>query len=74
MGTTLTIELPTPASAMALAGYQEENLKQLAQQTGASVALRGQALVISGTEQQVGLTEQLVRSLEPYWSQGKGIT
>lgn len=74
MATTLTIEFPNPASAIALAGYQEENLKQLAQQTGATVALRGQALVISGTEPQVELTEQLVRSLEPYWSQGKGIS
>lgn len=73
MGTTLTIELPSPVSAMALAGYQEENLKQLAQQTGAKVALRGQALVISGTEKQVELTERLVRSLEPFWSQGKSV-
>lgn len=74
MGTiSTTIEFSNPASAMALAGYREENLKQLAQQTGAKVALRGQALMISGTESQVALTEQLVRSLEPYWSQGKNI-
>lgn len=74
MGNTLTIDLPSPASAMALAGNQEENLKQLAQQTGAKLLLRGQALMISGTEKQVDLTERLVRSLEPYWSQGKNIT
>lgn len=74
MGTTLTIDLPNPASAMALAGNQEENLKQLAQQTGAKLVLRGQALMISGTEKQVDLTERLVRSLEPYWSQGKSVT
>lgn len=72
--TTLTIDLPTPASAMALAGNQEENLKQLAQQTGAKVLMRGQALMISGTEKQVELVERLVRSLEPYWSQGKSIS
>lgn len=59
---------------MALAGNQEENLKQLAQQTGAKLLLRGQALMISGTEKQVDLTERLVRSLEPYWSQGRNIT
>lgn len=74
MGTTLTIELPTPASAIALAGPQEENLKRLSQQTGASLVLRGQSLLISGTEKQIELCEQLVRSLEPYWSQEKNIT
>lgn len=74
MGTTLTIDLPNPASAMALAGNQEENLKQLAQQTGAKLLLRGQALMISGTDKQVDLTERLVRSLEPYWSQGRSVT
>jgi phosphate starvation-inducible protein PhoH and related proteins len=73
MANTLTIDLPSPDSAIALAGYQEENLKQLAQQTGATIVLRGQSVVISGTEKQVELTERLVRSLEPYWSQGKRI-
>jgi phosphate starvation-inducible protein PhoH and related proteins len=74
MAISLTIDLPNPASAMALAGNQEENLKQLAQQTGAKLCLRGQAVLISGEEKQVHLAEQLVRSLEPYWSQGKSIT
>jgi phosphate starvation-inducible protein PhoH and related proteins len=74
MGTSLTIELPSPESAIALAGYQEENLKILAQQTGATVVLRGQAIAISGTENQVDLVGRLVRSLQSYWSQGKAIT
>ncbi|MBF2074423.1 MAG: PhoH family protein [Synechococcales cyanobacterium C42_A2020_086] len=74
MGTTLTIELPSPESAIALAGYQEENLKLLAQQTGATVVLHGQDLRITGMEQQVEQCEQLVRALEPYWSQGKSIS
>jgi phosphate starvation-inducible protein PhoH and related proteins len=74
MGTSLTIELPSPESAIALAGYQEENLKLLAQQTGATVVLRGQAIAISGTENQVELVGRLVRSLQSYWSQGKAIT
>jgi phosphate starvation-inducible protein PhoH and related proteins len=72
--TSLTIELPTPDSAIALAGFQEENIKLLAQQTGATVVLRGQAIVISGTENQVDLVGRLVRSLESYWGQGKVIT
>jgi phosphate starvation-inducible protein PhoH and related proteins len=74
MTTTSTIELPTPESAIALAGFQEENLKVLAQQTGANFVLRGQALHISGLEKQVALSTDLVRSLEPYWSQGKQVT
>lgn len=71
---TLVIELPSSESAIALAGQQEENLKQLARQTGATVVLRGQELLISGTENQIELGGQLVRSLEPYWSIGRAIT
>ena len=73
MGTSFSLELPNPESAIALAGEREQNLKQLAQQTGANVVLRGQTLLISGTEKQVELVTQWVRSLEPYWSQGKSI-
>jgi phosphate starvation-inducible PhoH-like protein len=74
MTTAIVIELPTPESAIALAGFQEENLKVLAQQTGASFVMRGQSLHISGVEKQVALSAELVRSLEPYWSQGKSVT
>lgn len=74
MGTTSTIELPTPESAIALAGFQEENLKVLTQQTGATFVLRGQTLHISGLEKQVELSTALVRALEPYWSQAKPVT
>ena len=44
-----TIQLPSISSAIALAGYGEENLKLLSKQTGASLVLRGQDLLISGT-------------------------
>ncbi len=74
MATTFTIELPSPESAIALGGFQEENLKQLAQQTGASLVLRGQTLHISGLEKQVALAADLVRSLEPYWGEGRQVT
>lgn len=73
MPITLTIELPTSDSAIALAGYRDENLKQLAKQTGASVVSRGRELLVTGEESQVRLVERLVRSLEPYWSKGKSI-
>jgi phosphate starvation-inducible protein PhoH and related proteins len=74
MGTSLTIEFPNPDSAIAMTGFQEENLKLLAQQTGANIVLRGQAIVISGTENQVDQVDRLVRSLESYWGKGKAVT
>jgi phosphate starvation-inducible PhoH-like protein len=70
----LTIELPSVASTIALGGYQEENLKILSRQTGATVVLRGQELLISGTDSQVELCEKLVRSLSSFWSEGKTIS
>lgn len=73
MPITITIELPTSDSTIALAGYREENLRQLAKQTGASIVSRGRELLISGDEPQVRLAETLVRSLEPYWGQGKNV-
>lgn len=74
MTETLTIELPSVDSAIAIAGYQEENLKVLTKQTGATVVMRGQELLISGTENQVKLCEKLVRSLAQYWKTGKSIS
>ena len=74
MPEALTIELPGAESAIALAGYQEENLKTLGQQTGANLVLRGQELIVSGTAKQVALCEQLVRSLEDLWGNGKSVS
>lgn len=74
MTTTAAIDLQNAEAAMALAGQQESNLRQISQQTGATLVLRGQELLISGTEKQVDLSTRLVRSLKPYWSQGKPIT
>ncbi|MBV6623584.1 MAG: PhoH family protein [Rivularia sp. (in: Bacteria)] len=70
MAEAITIELPDIPSAMALAGSQEENLKLLARQTGATVVLRGQELYVSGTEKQIDLVSRLVKSLEDIWTQG----
>lgn len=74
MTETFTLQLPNPESAIALAGSQEENLKTLVRQTGASIVLRGQDLLISGTSNQVELVKRLVRSLEDYWGAGKAIS
>lgn len=70
---TLTVQLPSVESAIALAGTQENNLKTLARQTGASLVLRGQELLISGTETQIDLCSRLIQSLKDYWSEGKSI-
>lgn len=74
MQEALTIELPDIASAIALAGEREENLRLLERQTGAKLVLRGQELLVSGTDRQVELCEQLIKSLEDFWSHGKAIT
>jgi phosphate starvation-inducible PhoH-like protein len=74
MAGALTIQLPNIPSAIALAGYGEENLKLLSQQTGANLVLRGQEILIHGTQNQVDLAGQLVRSLENIWSKGQTVT
>lgn len=74
MTDTLTLPLPSPESAIALAGSQEANLKLLSRQTGAKLVLRGQDLVITGTTNQVQRSQRLIQSLEQYWSQGRAIT
>lgn len=73
MAEASTIHLPSLESAIALSGEQETNLKTLAQQTGASLVLRGQDLYISGTEKQIELCRQLVRSLENLWLKGNSV-
>lgn len=70
----VTIELPSIASAIALAGERDENLKTLARQTGAAIVLRGQALRISGTASQIDLVTRLVQALEGVWSTGTAIS
>lgn len=68
-----TIQLPSNESAIALAGSKEENLKFLAQTTGAKLVLRGQELLISGTANQVECASEIVRSLKPLWKDAKRI-
>jgi len=69
-----TIQLPSADSAIALAGQREENLKVLSRQTGASLVLRGQELLISGTANQIDRCCRLTRALKDLWSQGQPIS
>lgn len=68
------LQLPSMESAMALSGYQEDNLKILSQQTGAQLVMRGQELLISGTASQIQLCQKLVESLNELWKDGKPIS
>lgn len=69
-----TIELPSNESAIALSGDRDENIKTLSRLTGANLVLRGQDLLMSGTEKQVERASSVVRSLKPFWNEGKKIT
>jgi phosphate starvation-inducible protein PhoH and related proteins len=71
---TITLSLPNPESAIALSGTQEDNLKALARQTGATIVMRGQDLLISGTPNQIDLVKRLIESLEDTWSKGQPIS
>ncbi|MFZ4555997.1 MAG: PhoH family protein [Pseudanabaena sp.] len=77
MGTSLNepfiFSLPTPMSAMCLAGNREENLKTIAEITGVRLVMRGQDLLIDGTTEQIALVEKLINALKSMWSQEKVI-
>lgn len=73
MGNNYKFSLMSSANAIALAGPHEENVKRIAQQTGANVVLRGSELNIVGTESQVERTRKIVETLEPLWSKGQAV-
>ena len=73
MGNTYTFGLISAENAMALAGPQEENIKRIAKQTGATVVLRGSELSIAGTESQIDRTRKIVETLEPTWGEGQSV-
>jgi phosphate starvation-inducible protein PhoH and related proteins len=67
------LSLPTPSSAISLAGTREENLKTLAELTSVRLVLRGQDLLIDGSPEQISLVEQVIKAMKPLWSQEKTI-
>jgi phosphate starvation-inducible protein PhoH and related proteins len=72
--TSQTIQLPSNESAIALAGTKDENLQFLSRHTGANLVLRGQELLVYGEEKLVERAIKVVRSLKPYWQEGKTIS
>ena len=69
-----TFEFDSAEQAMAMAGYQEDAVKRLSQQTGAKLVMRGTSLLISGTPNQVERSKRLVSSLKSIWSQGQTVS
>ncbi|MEM6519411.1 MAG: PhoH family protein [Cyanobacteria bacterium P01_D01_bin.71] len=70
MQQTAHFDLPSSESAIALSGQQNDNIKLLSEQTGAKIVLRGRDLLFSGTAKSVDLAQQIIRALEPLWSEG----
>ena len=68
------VHLPSPDSAIALAGEKQSNLDLLARQTGAQFVLRGQELTLSGTDKQVKLAQRLLQLLEELWQGDRPLT
>ncbi|MDB9315675.1 PhoH family protein [Spirulina sp. CS-785/01] len=69
-----TLELPTQDSAIALAGAREENLELLSRRTGVTLVLRGQTLLLSGTDNAVERCLKVIKSLKSFWGEGKAVT
>lgn len=69
-----SLDLPDHASALALSGQAEANLKLIQSLTGASCVLRGLELVISGRPNQVERAAALVELIRPLWSEGQNVT
>lgn len=67
------LQLPSPDSAIALAGPGEENLQQLARHTGTRLVLRGADLWVTGQPKAVERCLAAVQVLKPYWEEGRAI-
>ena len=70
----MVLPLPNRASALALAGVGEVNLRQLTQATGVQAVLRGQELHLVGQESQVHQCMQVVDALAHLWRRGQPVT
>ncbi|MBD2328828.1 PhoH family protein [Alkalinema sp. FACHB-956] len=70
----LTFPLPSIESAIALAGDQESNLKLIGRQTGTTLVLRGQEIMISGTASQITRVQKIFSALEFGWKVGQSIS
>lgn len=72
MPQVVTLNLPTPTSAINLAGKREENLALIGQLTNTKLILRGQDLRIEGDREGIQACQNLITALQPHKS--KSIT
>jgi phosphate starvation-inducible PhoH-like protein len=71
---TATLALPTPASALALAGEAESTLRRLEALTGSSIVLRGLDLSVRARPTQLERTTALIELLRPLWQEGQQLS
>lgn len=64
---TLVFAFPSPGSAIALAGNQEQNLQYLSLLTQTQLVMRGQELLIKGEPQPVRYAQTLIDLLKSRW-------
>ncbi len=72
--TSQSVQLPSPESAMALAGQGEENLLYLSRHTGTNLVLRGQELQIFGQTAAVERVMKIINILSPLWKEAQTIS
>lgn len=70
----MVVALPSPQSAVSLAGQDGATLRRLEALTGTSITLRGLDLVIQGQQLQLERVQSLVRALESLWSRGEKVS
>ncbi len=68
------IDLPDSNAAIALSGLGQKTLHRLEALTGASFAMRGLQLEISGRSNQVERATALVELIRPLWQEGEAIS
>lgn len=74
MEQTAHVDLHSAENAIAFSGPREANLKLIAQQTGASLVLRGQEVLVAGSKSAVDLAGRVISALEPLWAKGSSIS
>ena len=70
-GAAITLQLPDPEAALALAGEGEITLRRIEALTGAALVLRGLDVELRGTDTQLQRASQLIALLRPLWNEGQ---
>jgi phosphate starvation-inducible PhoH-like protein len=68
-----SLDLPSPETALSLAGPAEANLRLIRDLTGATPVLRGLQLMVSGRPSQIERASGLIELLRPLWQEGQAV-